>query len=118
MATAAAVVLLATFAGIAVSVVGVRRTLDTRVSKSFDGTVATLGDRRTVLTPHGCRKLRLYWYSCSAGVRHRRTTVALVWNVLLQDDGCWHSFYLRPNPLPALLGRSAARLGRITGCGA
>ena len=115
---AAVLVLVGVFTAIAVSVVDARRSVDTRVSESFDATIAKRATRKLAVSPRGCSKTGPYLFECSALLRQGRRLPAVVnWQLLLRDDGCWTIYATPPYPPPrAALDVESSKLGTVTGC--
>ena len=111
--SATVLVLVGVFAALAVSVVDARRSVDTRVSESFDVTVARRASPKLAVSPRGCEKKGPYMFHCSALLREGglRPTV-VTWGLLLRDDGCWFNGI---PPFPRLDG-ARSKLSNLTGC--
>ena len=114
---AIAVVLLGVFAALAVTVVQANRSIDSRVSRSFDETAPGVV-RGASVNSGGCVKRRLYYYTCRLDVSPpNRPLSAVYWLLALRDDGCWIAVRTGPYPPRSALGPLAKRLGTIRACG-
>jgi hypothetical protein len=114
-----AILTVAAFAAIAVSLVHARRPLDQHVSRSFDQVIPKHFGATAEARSNGCRKREIYYYLCSASVHpHRRPVSTIYWLVMLHDDGCWTALLEPPVPGTAALGRAAPLVATFVGCGA
>jgi hypothetical protein len=114
-----AILTVAAFAAIAVSLVDARRPLDRHVSRSFDQNIPRHFGATAAARSHGCKKREIYYYLCSASVHpHKRPVSTIYWLVMLHDDGCWTALIEPPIPAPAELGPATRRAATFVGCGA
>jgi hypothetical protein len=103
--TALALVLVAVFALVTVSVVRARDPIDDSVSHSFDSRALKRAAEGATIHPLGCRKRSLNYYDCSATVTPgapRGAPPQVTYRLVLRDDGCWTATGKSPG-VPATL---------------